>query len=503
MDQRVGRVSIGRVGRLGVSAVALALLAGCAAVGPDYHPPETKVPSQWQGASDASPATIDAAALAQWWRQFHDPVLDRLIDDALKANVSLATARAQLREARARYDLARANLGPSANASASASRSKSSSASGTNLYDAGFDASWEPDVFGGGRRSVEAAEADAQAQAEALHETRVSLVAEVARNYLELRTAERQLAVARSNLKTQSDTYDIVHWRHLAGLASALDEAQARTLLEQTRATLPTLETSVRTARNRLAILLDRAPGEVDELLKSGPEDIPAAPETVAVGIPADTLRQRPDVRAAERRLAAETARLGVAEAQRYPSFRLSGTLGLQALTPGGLVDGATVTRSLLAGITAPIFDAGRIRSNIAIQDAVLERARLNYRSTVLTALEDVENALVSIRNTRQRIEQLTRAATSAQTAWDIARYRYQSGLVDFQSVLDSQRSLLSLEDQLTSAEGAYSLAQVQLYKALGGGWSYEVSHDASIKSKTEQSAVSSSANPSETKVAP
>jgi len=499
MGQRGKRITVGSTGRLGVSALALALLAGCAAVGPDYHPPTTQVPSQWQGVADASPETVDAAALAQWWRQFHDPVLDRLIDDALKANVSLATARAQLREARARYDLARANLGPSANASASAARSKSSSASGTNLYDAGFDARWEPDVFGGGRRSVEAAEADTQAQTEALHETRVSLVAEVARNYLELRTAERQLAVARSNLKTQSDTYDIVRWRRLAGLASELDEAQAQTLLEQTRATLPTLETSIRTARNRLAILLDRAPGAIDALLGSGADHIPAAPEEIAVGIPADTLRQRPDVRAAERRLAAETARLGVAEAQRYPSFRLSGTLGLQALTPGGLFDGGTATRSLLAGITAPIFDAGRIRSNIAIQDAVLERARLNYRSAVLTALEDVENALVSLRNTRQRIEQLTRAADSAQTAWNIARYRYRSGLVDFQSVLDSQRSLLNLEDQLTAAEGAYSLAQVQLYKALGGGWSHAGTAASEIKQTTE----SRSASPSETKVAP
>jgi len=227
----------------------MALLTGCAAIGPDYRAPEPKVPAQWQGATAAANATTDAAKLARWWRHFHDPVLDRLVDDALKANVTLASARAKLREARARRNLAEANLGPSVSASGSASRSKSSGASSSgsthNLYNAGFDASWEPDVFGGGRRSLEAAEADVQAQAEALHETRVSLAAEVARNYVDLRTAERQLAVAQSSLKAQSDTYDLVRWRRRAGLTTELAEVQALTQLEQTRLQLQTMKTDL------------------------------------------------------------------------------------------------------------------------------------------------------------------------------------------------------------------------------------------------------------------
>lgn len=488
--------------RFGVfGGVVLALLSGCASVGSDYQTPKPQLPSQWQGRPIGASTTTGTTELAAWWQRFHDRVLDRLMDDALKANVTLASARAKLREARARRNLAEANLGPSVDASGSASRSKSSGASSTggthNLYNAGFDASWEPDVFGGGHRRLEAAEADVQAEAEALHETRVSLAAEVARNYIDLRTAERRLAVAQSSLKAQSETYDLVRWRRRAGLATELAEMQALTQLEQTRATLPTLQTTIRTARNRLAILLDRPPGAVDALLKvkgevkgEGDDKIPVASDRIAVGIPADTLRQRPDVRAAERRLAAETARLGAAQAARYPSFQLSGTLGLQALTPGGLFDSASATRSLLAGITAPIFDSGRIRSQIEIQDAVLEQARLNYQSTVLTALEDVENALENLDNSRLREARLRRATASAQLAWEIARYRYQSGLVDFQSVLDSQRTLLNLQDQLTTAEGAHSDAQIQLYKALGGGWSNDDQHDGQSGSHPKSTVV-------------
>lgn len=452
-----------------VAAVAL-LLSGCAAVGPDYRPPNTSAPTQWRGAPDSG--VRDAAVLAQWWQQFNDPVLDSLITDALAANTDLATAQAKLREARARRDLSRAGLGPSVSVSGSASRSEGSGAT-RNLYSAGFDASWEPDIFGATRRGVEAAEADLQASAETLRDTRVSLVAEVGRNYVDLRTGERRLAIAEANQAAQKEIYDLTRWRQQAGLVSQLDEAQALTALEQTGATLPSLRTAISEARNRLAILLGRAPGELDARLsmKSAP---PIAPDAVSTGIPADTLRQRPDVRAAERRLAAQTARLGAAEAARYPSFRLSGSLGLESLALGSLVGSSAATHSLLAGITAPIFDAGRIRSNIAMQDAVLEQSRLAYQAAVLTALEDVENALVGLANARQRQAQLARATDSARSTLEIAQNRYAAGLADFQAVLDSQRTLLTLEDQLASSTGDTSNAQIRLYKALGGGWTSE-----------------------------
>ncbi|NTV96219.1 MAG: efflux transporter outer membrane subunit [Thiobacillus sp.] len=457
------------------SLVLLFALTGCAAIGPDYAPPQAPVPAHWRAA--ANDQAQDSAVLAQWWRQFGDPVLDGLVADALAANTDLATARAQLREARARRELARAGLGPSLTASGSATRSRSSEETGSgttrNLYSAGLDASWEPDVFGANRRGLAAAEADLEASAETLRDTRVSLVAEVAGNYLDLRSAERRLAIAEASLAAQAETFQLTQWRRQAGLVSELDEAQARTSLDQTRAGLPGLRTAVAEARNRLAILLGRSPGDLDtRLAATGTQ--PLAGDAIATGIPADTLRNRPDVRAAERRLAAQSARLGAAEAARYPSFNLSGTLGFDALALNRLFTGDALAGSLLAGITAPIFDAGRIRSNIAIQDALLEQNRLGYRSAVLTALEDVENALAGLANARQRRADLARAEASARETLAIARDRYAAGLADFQAVLDSQRTQLSLADQLASATADQGNAQIRLFKALGGGWTPE-----------------------------
>jgi NodT family efflux transporter outer membrane factor (OMF) lipoprotein len=458
----------------GVLLAAFAL-TGCAAVGRDYRAPESAVPAQWQGAADAGPR--ETAVLAEWWRQFGDPVLDGLINDALAANTDINTARAQLREARARRELARAGLGPTVTVSGTASRTEGSTETGSGavreLYSAGFDASWGPDVFGGARRGLEAAEADLGASAEALRDTRVTLAAEVARNYIELRTGEHRLIIAEASLAAQAETYDLTRWRLQAGLVSELDVAQARTQLEQTRAGLPALRTAIAEARHRLALLLARTPGELDARLQPTGA-IPAAANRVAVGIPADTLRSRPDVRAAERRLAAQTARLGEAEAARYPSFRLTGSLVLEALAADRLFSGNAGASSLLAGITAPIFDAGRIRSNIAIQDALLEQSRLAYQAAVLTALEDVENALVALANTHLRREELARAAASARLAWQIAQHQYAAGLADFQSVLDSQRTLLSLEEQLAGSTGEHSSVLIRFYKALGGGWAPE-----------------------------
>ncbi|MEJ2760786.1 MAG: efflux transporter outer membrane subunit [Gammaproteobacteria bacterium] len=453
-----------------LAAAGLGLaLSGCAMVGPDYRPPKPDVPDQWAG--PAEPGPRDTAALEHWWERFQDPALDGLIRDALAANTDLATARANLRESRAQRNLARAGLGPSVNVSGSAGRSESGSGlPARQNYSTGFDASWEPDVFGGARRGLQAAEADLQASGEALYETRVTLVAEVARNYVELRTAERRLTIAENNLSAQRELYQLTRWRRMAGLVSDLDEAQALSLLQQTQASLPALRTAVVEARYRLAILLAKPPGELKARLK-GTGSIPVASGKIAAGIPANTLRQRPDVRAAERRLAAQTARVGQAEAARYPSFNLSGSLGLAALSAGDLFTGDAVNNSLLAGITAPIFDSGRIRSNIAVQDARLEKARVAYRAAVLTALQDVENALVEVANTRQRRTQLGRAEATARQTLDLARQRYASGLADFQSVLDSQRTVLSLQDQLASSTGDYSTAVIQLYKALGGGW--------------------------------
>ena len=458
-----------------VAALLAVALGGCAAVGPDYSEPQLAVPAGWSAGTGTD--AMDAVLLARWWHGFGDPVLDRLVADALAANLDLAQARARLREARARRGVAGAALMPSVDASLSGSRSRSSGQSGSGstreLYSAGFDASWELDVFGGVRRSVEAAQADLEASVESLSDTRVSLAAEVALNYIDLRTAEQRLAIAEESIAYRGENHQIIRWRQQAGLVSELDLAQATTDLESTRAVLPPLRTAVTEAKNRLAVLLGRNPGELESLVHAD-RPIPLAAAEIVAAIPADTLRQRPDVRVAERRLAAQTARLGEAEAARYPSFRLSGSLGLEALELDALADRDANTRSLFGGITAPVFNAGRIAANIEIQDALVEQARLAYRAAVLAALEEVENALTAVANTDARRAKLAEAAAAARTTLAIAEYRYASGLADFLSVLDAQRTQLSLDEQLAGSTGELARAQIRLYKALGGGWSTE-----------------------------
>lgn len=458
-----------------VAALLAVALGGCAAVGPDYSEPQLAVPAGWSAGTGTD--AMDAVLLARWWHGFGDPVLDRLVADALAANLDLAQARARLREARARRGVAGAALAPSVDASLSGSRSRSSGQSGSGstreLYSAGFDASWELDVFGGLRRSVEAAQADLEASVESLSDTRVSLAAEVALNYIDLRTAEQRLAIAEESIASRGENHQIIRWRQQAGLVSELDLAQATTDLESTRAVLPPLRTAVTEAKNRLAVLLGRNPGELESLVHAD-RPIPLAAAEIVAAIPADTLRQRPDVRAAERRLAAQTARLGEAEAARYPSFRLSGSLGLEALELDALADRGANTHSLFGGITAPVFNAGRIAANIEIQDALVEQARLAYRAAVLAALEEVENALTAVANTDARRAKLAEAAAAARTTLAIAEYRYASGLADFLSVLDAQRTQLSLDEQLAGSTGELARAQIRLYKALGGGWSTE-----------------------------
>ncbi len=448
-------------------------LAGCAAVGPDYSPPPIAVPAEWQRAGEA-PAAAGREDLSAWWQRLEDPVLSGLVDEALAGSLDLRSARARLRQARALRGIAGAERFPAVSASASASRAEGSEETGsgrsTELYRAGFDAQWEPDVFGGVRRGIEAAQAGVEAAAASLANTRVSLVAEVALNYVEVRAFQARLAIARSSLESQAETFQLTDWRAQAGLVGALDVEQARAQLEQTRAQIPALEASLAQAGHRLAVLLGRAPGALRERLAvRGP--VPAVPERVAVGIPADTLRQRPDVRAAERTLAAETARIGQAQAARYPRFALSGSIGVEALRAGALgASGATAT-SLAASVAATVFDAGRLRQQVEAQSAVAEQALAGYEAAILAALEDVENALVGLARSLQREAALRSAVEAARNAALLARQRYSSGLIDFQPVLDTERTLLSLSDTLAATQAQSASSLIQLYKALGGGW--------------------------------
>ena len=462
--------------RVSVACACLAL-AGCAAVGPDYVPPKPDAPSVWRQTDGVVSAAGAAASadLAVWWERLNDPLLTQLMQEALRASPDLRTAQAALRGARARRDAADAARYPDLSASGNASRSRSSRETGSgatrNFFSAGFDASWEIDVFGGTRRAVEASEADLDSARASLDDAHVSLVAEVASTYVSVRALQLRLGIARANLDAQTETLQLTDWRQQAGLVNTQDVEQARANLEQTRAQLPALQASLTEAEHQLDVLLGQPPGSLHARL-AGTGDLPALPAQVAVGIPADTLRMRPDVRTAERRLAAETARVGVAEAARYPGFALNGSIGVEALTLGALSGGNAGASSLLAGVTAPLFDAGRRRAQVEAQDAVREQAQVAYERSLLAALQDVENALSALARSQERQRALTGAADAARNAAALARQRYTAGLVDFQSVLDTERTRLSVEDSLASTRADGVLALIRLYKALGGGWS-------------------------------
>ena len=455
------------------------LLAGCM-VGPDYRTPEVSAPAAWHSTMKGGLKAISPKVeqLAQWWSGLGDPKLSQLIEEAAANNLDLKLAQARLREARSRRGISAAERFPTLNASAGANRSRSSEEMGSGngntseTFFAQFDASWELDIFGGKRRALEAAEASLEASWEDLRDLQVSLLAEVALNYIEVRSYQERLTIAQKNLATQMETWQITRWRHEAGLTTQLDEDQARLNLEQTRSQLPALQTGLEQSKNRLAVLLGRKPGELAELETQG--TIPHIPAEVAVGIPADTLRSRPDLRRAERQLAEATAQVGVATAALYPNFTLSGTLGLQALSSGNLLQASARMFSVAANAGWMLFDAGRIRQNIEVQNALQEQALISYESAVLVALRDVENALIAYAEEQNRRVALNNAVQAAQSAAGLAASQYAAGLIDFQTVLDTQRSLLNLQDQLSQSEAAVTSNLARLYKTLGGGWTTE-----------------------------
>lgn len=441
--------------------------------GPDYRQPQTQLPANWSIAETGDPAA-KMADINRWWTVFNDPVLTELMGKAQAGNQDLYQAEARLREARARRQLAKANLLPTSSLTASASQSGSSEAAGggttSELYSNSLDASWEIDIFGKKRRAIEAADATMQAAQEDLRDVLVSLCAEVALNYVDVRSYQTRLKITEDNLAAQSETYDITRWRYQAGLTTQLDVDQAKLTMENTRAGIPSLRSTLEQAKHRLALLLGQQPDTLKRLLAASAR-IPAASAGIGVGIPADLLRRRPDVRRAERKLASQTAQIGVAEAARYPDFTLSGSIGLESLAYANLYTAGAKTFEVAANAAWTLLDAGRIRSNINIQNALQEQALGLYQSTLLTALRDVENALTAYSEERKRRDALNAAVEAGISALALADAQYISGLLDFQRVLDSQRSLLSAQTQLATSESEVAADIVRLYKALGGGW--------------------------------
>lgn len=499
------------------------VLAGCM-TGPDYIRPEIATPDDW---SSEKSEGVDAsrAAIATWWKELGDPTLDSLIERALEGSFDLRMAGLRVREARAARGIAASSLLPSVGFDAAATRSRgpaqnfdsgspvsggvsfgpgglsrtitvrgentsithtanaaggttglSVSQSGgtpsrtTDLFRSGFDATWELDVFGGNRRDVEAADADLQATIEAERYVMVSLIAEVALNYIDLRASQQRLEITRRNIDAQLETVNLTAARFEAGISSELDAVRAKALLANFQGQVPLLEQQVASAIYRLGVLLGGQPGMLlAELEPTG--SLPTAPALIPVGMPTELLRRRPDIRRAEQELVAQNARIGVAMADLYPKFFLSGGVSTQSNVLGNLVEGTSILGSFGPSINWPIFQGGRIRANIEVQNVRQEEAALRYEQTIMQALSDVENALVAFNKEQVFRQTLEEAVEANQRAVYLANERYSRGLEGFLNALQAQRDLFTTEDQLVQSQSIVLANLVSLYKALGGGW--------------------------------
>lgn len=434
-----------------------------------------KTPAAWQQAPGSSLKPLDTAHLARWWTRFNDPVLDRIIADALQSSPDVRTTLARIDEARARRGVTRAALFPSLNGDVSGqgarSENRRTGVSTSDSYGADVTMSWEIDLSGKLRQNLRASSADLAQAEENYHASQVTLAAAVAESYVDLRAAEGQLAVYERNLAARSDTVQITRWKQQAGEANVFETQQASSSLELARATIPTLKLAITQAKNRLTLLSGKTPGSLDTLLAK-PRQVPKPSSMLAIGIPSDTLRQRPDVRAAQRAVEAAAARRKSAERQQLPTLTLNGDLGTTATRVASFLSPETAAASIAGSLAAPIFNAGRIRQTIYAQSAVEKQALIAYEATVLTALSEVENALASIRRTRERLITLGDAIVSAREAATLAAQSFEAGQADLLQVLDTQRTLLSLEEQQTLTLGTNVSAHIQLYRALGGGWS-------------------------------
>jgi len=490
---------MGKVVRINLSfkkwslAAAAALLAGCA-VGPDYKAPEPTMPKQYSEIGSATRPTTGPAAtepegtlqLKNWWTQFNDPELDRLISRAVRFNPDIISANERIREARGTRGIAESGLFPDIQADGSYTHTRESqnlplisdfSSGGaalpgltSDVYEAGFDASWEIDVFGGQRRQVEAANAYYQAAIEDRRDVQVSLCAEVASDYIALRGAQYELELAKQNLQSQQQTLALTRSKAEGGLIPYLNVDQQEAQVQTTAATIPTLETQIRQDIHRVSILCGVEPGTLSkELSLEAP--IPVGPPNIPPGIPGDLLRRRPDIRRAERQLAAATANIGVATADLYPKFSITGALGDEAGSFKKLFDYNSRFYDIAPGVTWDIFNAGRVQSNIVVQNARQAEALQTYRKTVLQSMADVDDSLVAYNREQERLQSLRQAVTANQQSVQLSTELFSKGRSDFLTVLDAQRDLFAAQDAMARSQQQVSTDLISLYKALGGGW--------------------------------
>ncbi len=503
------------------------LLTGCT-VGPDYKPPLVRTPETWSD-SALGAATTGPAKLDEWWKSLSDPLLDELIERATRSNLDLKMAAARVRQARAQRGVVAGGLWPHATvgtgyeykgrglnkkpkrASESAAhqlvdivireagddifdgsfdasrlandvigetvsgaliqrRASKGDSRAQGLYELGFDAGWEIDMFGGTRRSVEAAEAGIEAAQETQRDVLITLHSEVARNYVEARGFQQRIAIARQNINSQKETLELARVRFEGGYASELDVAQAEAQLATTRSLVPALQTSFHEAAHRLSVLLAEHPGAVLAEL-SEMRSAPLAPPEIPVGLPSALLRRRPDIRRSERQLAAATARIGVAVAELFPRLSITGSFGTQTRDVQHFVDGKSLFWTVGPSVSWPILDAARIRANIQLQDAVQQEAIARYELTVIAALNEAEQTMTAFKQAHEQYRYVAEAVGANQRAVVAAKERYVAGISDFLSVLQSQRSLYRSQDELERSEMIAVLNAIALYKALGGGW--------------------------------
>ncbi len=470
------------IDRLPVRALLVALVAGCA-VGPDFTKPTAKVPEAWHAASDPRLATQPETS-SQWWKSLADPALDRLIDLAYQQNLPLQVAGLRIVEARAQLGIATGRQFPQFQVAAGSASYSGVSKNSANYvsglpthfgdYQLGFDAAWELDFWGKYRRGVESEAAGLLASVADYYAALISLTAEVARTYVVIRTDEVLIENSRTNATLQEEALTIAESRFKNGATSELDPTQASTLLESTRASIPALQIGLVQAENALSTLLGQSVGSVDALL-AGPKEIPRTPEKIAVAVPAEMLRRRPDIHSAELNAAAQCARIGVAKSELFPSFSLFGTIGLQTSTVGSNTPNLFSSNSLFFAvgprISWPFFNYGRLKNGVRVQDARLQQLLVGYRNTVLRAAQEVEDALAGFLNARESLAFQQKAVTSAQRAAEIALAMYREGASDYQRVIDAQRSLLEQQQSLATTSSSVTTNLIALYKAMGGGW--------------------------------
>jgi NodT family efflux transporter outer membrane factor (OMF) lipoprotein len=473
--------------RIVASAAAALLLGGCMMVGPDYTRPAAPAAEQWMEPPDATIARQHADYSA-WWTVFNDATLTSLIETAYRQNPSLQAAGARVLEAVANRGIAIGTLYPQLQqasggytyATASTNRANQSGPTLDNTFSdvfLGFDAGWELDFWGRFRRGIEAADAQLLASVAAYDDALVSLVAEVALNYITLRTLEERLAVARANVAIQQSSYEIVSEKYRGGAVSKLDAEQAASLLDDTRSLMPGLEANIRQTQNTLCLLLGMPPRDLRDIL-GDTRPIPSAPAQVAVGIPADLLRRRPDIRRAERLLAAQSAQIGVAKTDLFPRLSLLGTISVASKDFANLFDGQSIEAFGGPSFRWAILNYGRITNNVRVQDAEYQALVSDYENTVLRAQTEVESSIAAFLGTRRQVDLLARSVDAAQTAVTLADLQYREGAVDYTRVINTQQFLLTAQDKFVSTKGQVALSLTTLYRALGGGWELRAGKD-------------------------